>query len=79
MDEKSPTFYKLSKNDAEKIEEVKDFKPIADSSSNTGKYKLIVKEDAVRVMNGDKIHAEIECKLAAKAFIADQFYIDYKN
>ena len=30
-------------------------------------------------MNGDKIHAEIECKGAAKAFIADQFYIDSKN
>ena len=39
-DEKSPSFYNLSENEAVKIEEFKDFKPITDSFSNTGKFKL---------------------------------------
>ena len=43
------------------------------------KFKLEIEEDAVRVMNGGNIHAEIKCKGAAKAFIADQFYIDFKK
>ena len=62
MHEKSPSFYKLRKNDAKKIENIKDFKPITDSSSNPGKFKINVLIDVVQVMNGDNIHANIECK-----------------
>ena len=59
--EDTVSFYKLSKNDAQKIEEVKDFKPITVSSSKTSKFKLVVERNAVRVMNGDKIHTKINC------------------
>ena len=41
-DEKSPSFYKLSEDKADNIEEVKDFNPIIDPSSNSGKFKLEV-------------------------------------